>query len=383
MELLLALCGIDVLVQNHFDVLDGARVALITNHTGLTRDGRATVDVLAEARNMKLVALFAPEHGIRGEVDEEVKDGRDSRTGLPVYSLYNPSAGDGKFRPTPAQLQGVDTMVYDVQDVGTRFYTYISTLGYAMEAAAANHLRFVVLDRPNPVGGLRVDGPVAEKKHFGFTAYDALPLVHGMTVGELAQMFKAWHALRLDLEIVQVRGWRRGQTWDQTGLRWVDPSPNMRSLTQAILYPGVGSIEAGNISVGRGTDTPFELFGAPGLQAFRMAEYLNDLAMPGLRFYPIRFTPKSSKFAGKNCEGVRIWVTDYSNLDPVRLGCEIAHGLGQFYPEWDQKTLVRLVHNDAAAKAMIRGGWEAARETWTEDLAKFKKEREKYLIYPE
>ena len=230
----------------------------MTNHTGRTRDGRTTIDALHGADRVELAALFGPEHGIRGEVDDKVSDGRDSHTGLPVYSLYG-----AREKPTPEQTQGLDTLVFDIQDVGCRFYTYISTLGLVMEAASEQKLRVVVLDRPNPITGTRVEGPLADPDKLSFTACHPIPVRHGMTAGELARLFRAERGLVCPLEVVPCEGWRRGDWYDATGLLWVNPSPNMRSLTAATLYPGVGLLEMTNLSVGRGTDTPFEVVGAP------------------------------------------------------------------------------------------------------------------------
>src|SRR5581483_2880797 len=288
--------GIDVLQRGGFVPLRGRRVGLITNHTGLNREGHATADLLHAAPNLQLAALFGPEHGIRGALDEHVPDMKDEATGLPVYSLYG-----ARNRPTAEQLAGLDTLVFDIQDIGTRFYTYISTLGLTLEEAAKHGLRYVVLDRPNPLGGLEVEGPLADADQLSFTAYHRLPIRHGMTVGELARLFNAEKKLGADLQVILVEGWRRADFWDATNLTWVNPSPNMRSLTEALLYPGIGLLETTNISVGRGTDTPFEIFGAPWLDGRRLAAALNAREAPGVRFVPVRFTPKSSVYAGQAC----------------------------------------------------------------------------------
>lgn len=379
--LALVLCGIDVLVRDDFRPLAGANVALITNHTGRAMDGRATVDVLHQANGMRLVCLFAPEHGLRGLVDEPVKDDTDPKTGLKVYSLYNPGAGAGRFKPTDEQLKGVDTIVFDIQDIGTRFYTYVGTMGYAMEVAAEKGLRFVVLDRPNPVGGVEVEGPVAGAEHLGLTAYHPIALRHGMTAGELAKLFNAERKLGCKLEIVAVEGWTRGMLWDQTGLTWINPSPNMRTLNQALLYPGVALIEASNVSVGRGTDTPFELIGAPWIRGRELAAQLNTMRLPGISIYPIEFTPTATKYAGQLCQGVQLLVTDRAKVQPIRLGCEIARLLAAKYPEWERDKLVRLVQNTQAALDILSGGFKAAEPNWRAGLDDFKATRAKYLIY--
>lgn len=377
-----ALCGIDVLERDGFALLAERKVALITNHTGRTRDGRHIVDVLHEAANVDLVALFAPEHGIRGEVDAPVKDGVDLTTGLTIHSLYNPRAGAGRFRPTEEQLRGVDTLVFDIQDIGTRFYTYVGTMGYAMEEAHRKGLKFIVLDRPNPIGGLWVDGPTADEDRLGLTAYHPIPLVHGMTAGELALYFKDVKGLDgLDLEIVKCEGWKRSETWEYTGLTWINPSPNMRTVNQAILYPGIALVEGSNISVGRGTDTPFELVGAPYIDGRKLAALMNSKDLPGVLFYPIEFTPDASRFSGERCGGIAIMVTDRSKLEPIRVGMDLAWAIHRLFPEWQEERLVRLVQNQVAADAILEGGYEEAAPTWQRSLAEFKKTRAKYLIY--
>jgi uncharacterized protein YbbC (DUF1343 family) len=247
--------GIDVLASKDFDLLKGKRVAVVTNHTGLNAAGTHLVPLLIENK-VQLVKLFSPEHGLYGLKDEHVGDGIDEKTGLPVFSLYG---GKDKRKPNADQLNGVDVLVFDIQDIGTRFYTYISTMGLCMEACAENKVKFVVLDRPNPINGTRVDGAINDEKHSGFTAYRKLPLVHGMTVGELAQLFNEEFDIHCDLTVVPMTGWKRSMYWEETGVKWVNPSPNMRSVTQAILYPAIGQLESSNLSVGRGTETPFEL----------------------------------------------------------------------------------------------------------------------------
>ena len=284
--------GIDVLAAEQFARLKGRRVGLVTNHTGRTRDGSSTVDVLQHAPGVTLVALFSPEHGLRGSADEKIESGRDQATGLPVYSLY----GD-TLRPTAAMLQGIDTLVVDLQDVGVRFYTYISTVGYLLEESAARNIRVVVLDRPNPVNGFAIEGPAADDAARGFTAYYTMPTRHGMTIGELARLFNGEKKIGADLVVVPMEHWSRDAWFDETGLTWRNPSPNMRNMNEAVLYPGVGSIEAANVSVGRGTDTPFEQIGAPWIDGPRLAAMLNARQLPGIRFYPVSFTPSSNKFA--------------------------------------------------------------------------------------
>ena len=372
------LCGIDVLKRDGFKLLDGRRVAIITNHSGRDRQGNRTVDLLASAKNLAIVKLWSPEHGLYGMLDEKVANTVDQKTGLKVYSLYGQT-----LRPTAEMLEGADTIVYDIQDVGARFYTYISTLGYCMEAAAKNKLRMVVLDRPNPITGLLVDGPVADKESLGFTAYSPMPVAHGMTIGELALYYNKEMAINCDLQVIQMQGWDRAMWFDETGLMWVNPSPNMRNLTQSLLYPGVCLLEACNISVGRGTDQPFETFGAPWIDGPKLAAALNGANLPGLRFVPVEFTPKSSKFANKSCQGVYIIVTDRNAVEPVRAGLVMAWQLKKLFGDSFQFTLVnRLLVSSQTLKALGESSNPATvPATWKAPLEQFKDAREKYLIY--
>lgn len=373
--------GIDVLERDGFALLKGRSVGLITNHTGRTLDGRSTADVLANAPGVRLVAFFAPEHGIRGEKDERIADGKDEKTGLPVFSLYNPGAKEYRYRPTPEQLKGVDTLVFDIQDVGARFYTYIGTMGYAMEEAAKNKVRMIVLDRPNPITGLHPEGPIADADRLGLTAYHRLPVRHGMTVGELALLFNAERKIGCELEIVKAEGWSRNAWFDELGQTWVNPSPNMRSPTQALLYPGICLLEATNVSVGRGTDTPFEWIGAPWMDGRKLADAMNAKALKGVRFYARSMTPDASKYKGEECGGIGFAVTDRDRIEPVRMGAELAHELKRLFPSWDSKALVNLVHNAEAARAIVEDGYEAAQKGWTPDLRAFEAVRRKYLLY--
>jgi uncharacterized protein YbbC (DUF1343 family) len=378
------LSGIDVLERDGFKQLEGRRVGLITNHTGRNREGRSTIDVLASARNFKLVALFSPEHGLRGLEDTHVGDARDERTGLPVYSLYERN----RRRPTAEMLRGIDTLVFDIQDIGARFYTYITTCGYAMEEAARNKIRFVVLDRPNPINGYDIEGPVAEKElteqaSFSFTSYHPIPVRYGMTIGELAMLFNKERDINADLLVIKMEGWRRASYYDDTALAWVNPSPNMRSLTQAMLYPGIGLLETTNLSVGRGTDTPFEVIGAPWLDGMKLAESLNRAGLGGVRFVPIRFTPKASKFAGEECGGVNIIITDRGSFRPVAAGVEIAYQLRRIHPDaWKADDYIRLLAHRAVLAALKEGNPLAEiASVWQPGLAQFARVRQKYLIY--
>ncbi|MFM1871119.1 MAG: hypothetical protein RL398_541, partial [Planctomycetota bacterium] len=337
--------GADVLAAGDCAPLAGRKVGLITNHTGRTADGRRVVDVIAESEKVALVALFSPEHGWEGLVDEKVGDTRDAATGLPVYSLY------GETRtPTDAMLAGVDTLVFDIQDIGCRFYTYVSTMRNGMEVAAKKGLRFVVLDRPNPIGGLAVGGPVMKDERRDFVGAHRIPLQHGMTAGELARMIAGEDGVRVDLQIVACEGWARADRFDRTGLPWINPSPNMRSLTQALLYPGIGIIEGTNVSVGRGTDTPFEVVGAPWLDGSALAARLRARNLPGVTFLAVQFTPTSSKHAGARCGGINIAITDWRTFDAVRTGIELACALRAQHPDaWDTKKLDWLLKDEVAA----------------------------------
>jgi uncharacterized protein YbbC (DUF1343 family) len=372
--------GIDVLERDNFKQLEGRRVALITNHTGRNREGRSTIDVLAAAKNLKLVALFSPEHGLRGLEDAQVGDSRDEKTGLPVYSLYDKD----RRRPTAEMLTGVDTIVFDIQDIGARFYTYITTCGYAMEEAARHNIKFVVLDRPNPIGGYEIEGPVADAELANtFTAYHTIPVRYGMTIGELALMFNAERKTNADLTVIKMEGWRRADFYDGTSLVWINPSPNMRSLTEALLYPGIGLLETTNLSVGRGTDTPFEVIGAPWVDGQKLAEALNRAAIAGARFVPVRFTPKASKFANEECGGVNIIITDRGSFRPVAAGLEIAYQLNRLHAgAWKADDYLRLFANRAALAALKAGRTPSEiAATWQSGLAEFARTRRKYLLY--
>jgi uncharacterized protein YbbC (DUF1343 family) len=380
----MVLSGLDALIESGFAPLEKRSVALITNQTGRDRNGHRTVDILAaektpiEKGGFKLVALFSPEHGLYGNVDEKVGHGVDAKTGLKVWSLYGQTR-----RPTDEMLAGVDTLVFDIQDIGTRFYTYPATLGYCMEEAAKRRIKVVVLDRPNPIGPMAVDGMIAEKKHQGFTAYGPLPLVHGMTIGELARMFNEEYGIHCDLTVVECVNYRRDQWWDQTGLMWTNPSPNMRNLTQATIYPAVGMIEAANISVGRGTDQPFEWFGAPWVDGKRLAGALNEAKLPGLRFVPIEFVPTSSKFEKQACQGCYVLVTDRTKVEPARTGLTIAWQLRKLFGDAFQVDgVVRLMQNEQVLAALKTTDDPAKlAEMWGAELEKFRAVRVKYLIY--
>ena len=372
------LTGIDVLARDNFKQLAGLRIGLVTNQTGRDRSGRSTIDVLHKAPNVKLVALFSPEHGIRGVADENVSDSKDEQTGLPIYSLYGETR-----RPKPEQLKDLDALVFDMQDIGTRFYTYMSTLGYVMEEAPKAKLPVFVLDRPNPIGGLEVEGPIADADKLSMIAYHRIPVRHGMTIGELAKLFNKERNLGCDLRVIEMAGWRRAMWLDETNLLWVNPSPNMRSLNEATLYPGIGLLETTNVSVGRGTDTPFELVGAPWIDGQQLASYLNSQRIAGVRFVPVRFTPTTSVFKGEECSGINIIITDRDRFRPVTSGLEVAVALRKLYPsQWKIDSYLRLLANADALERLKRG--DSAGDivrSWSDSLAAFRKAREGVLIY--
>ena len=372
------LTGIDVLARDNFKQLAGLRLGLVTNQTGRDRSGRSTIDVLHKAANVKLVALFSPEHGIRGVADENVSDSKDEQTGLPIYSLYGETR-----RPKPEQLKDLDALVFDIQDIGTRFYTYMSTLGYVMEEARKAKLPVFVLDRPNPIGGLEVEGPIADADKLSMIAYHRIPVRHGMTIGELAKLFNKERNLGCDLRVIEMAGWRRTMWFDETNLLWVNPSPNMRSLNEATLYPGIGLLETTNVSVGRGTDTPFELVGAPWIDGQQLASYLNAQRIAGVRFVPVRFTPTTSVFKGEECSGINIIITDRDRFRPVTSGLEIAVALRKLYPsQWKIDSYLRLLANADALERLKRG--DSAGEiqrSWAAQLEDFKRQRARVLIY--
>lgn len=374
------LTGIDMLQRDNFRQLEDQRIGLITNHTGVNRNGVSTVRLLHQSESTQLVALFSPEHGLFGKLDTElIADTRDSESGIKVHSLY------GTTRvPTPEMLSDIDTLVFDIQDIGSRFYTYISTMGEAMKAAAEQDVKFVVLDRPNPINGVTVAGPVLEDGKQSFVGFHRLPVRHGMTVGELARLFKAELKLDLELEIIEMEGWQRADYFDQTGLTWINPSPNMRNLTEAILYPGIGLLETTNLSVGRGTDTPFEWIGAPWMDGDLLVKALDRLELPGIEFTAVSFTPDASKFEGELCSGVAFDITNRERFESVRTGLEIAVELRQLYPDiWEIDSYDRLLGNQQVLDALKSGSSASELETlYSADLNAFITRRQNYLIYP-
>ncbi len=369
--------GIDVLVRDGFAPLRRKRVALVTNHTGIDAQRTPTLDLLKHAPEVTLVAIFSPEHGVRGELDDKVPDGVDAKTGLPVYSLYGETR-----KPKADQLQGIDALVFDIQDIGCRFYTYISTMGLCLEAAAEQRIPIFVLDRVNPIHGGRVEGPVYRGTESQFVAFHSLPVRHGMTVGELARLFNAERGTKADLRVVPVEGWRRDQWFDQTGLPWINTSPNMRNLKEAILYPGVGLVEFA-VSVGRGTDTPFEVVGAPYVDDRALAAELNRAGVPGIQFVPIRFTPRASIFKDQPCGGVYLMLNDRESCPVVDVGLSLALALQRLYPGKFalDKVQTLLVHPPTLEAIRAGKTLTEIKALWASDLGEFQARRDSFLMY--
>jgi uncharacterized protein YbbC (DUF1343 family)/CubicO group peptidase (beta-lactamase class C family) len=390
--------GIDVLEEHGFDVLQAAGVAgqegsggerplhkkigILTNQNGVDADGRRDIDVLAHAPGVSLEAIFSPEHGPAGTLDtESVSNSTDAATGISVYVVYG--AKDEQRRPPPEVMSQLDAVVVDLQDAGVPFWTYETSLGYFLEGAAKAGVELIVLDRPNPITGSFVQGPVEDAGRESFTNYWTVPVRHGMTMGELAKMFNAERNINAKLTVVPMEGWQRGDWFDSTGLAWVNPSPNLRSLTEGTLYPGVGLIEGTNVSVGRGTDTPFELLGAPWMKGRELAAYLNGRGIAGVRFVPVTFTPTASVYSGQKCEGVNLVLTERNALDGPELGIELAAALQRLYPaNFKIGRITGLLVNQAAFDGLMAG--EDPRriaEDWQEELGKFEVMRQKYLLY--
>ncbi|HZZ41886.1 MAG TPA: DUF1343 domain-containing protein [Tepidisphaeraceae bacterium] len=374
------LTGLDVLERENFAPIKNKRIAIITNQSAIDSQGRHLLDVLVSAKSagITVTKIFSPEHGLYGAVDHTVGDTVEPKTGLHVYSLYGQTR-----RPSDAMLQDVDLLLFDIQDVGARFYTFESTMGICMQEAAKHHIPYLVLDRPNPITGTRIGGPIADKKYFGFTAFGPHPLMHGMTIGELARYFNSEYNIHADLTVIPCENWHRNQWFDSTGLLWINPSPNMRNLTQAELYPCTCLLEATNISVGRGTDQPFEFFGAPWIDNIKLSDSLNNAHIPGLRFTPFDFTPTESKFKGQLCHGIYILVTNRDALHPVDAGMTIVWTLHHLFPkDFESEKVKRLLQNDAAYNAMLTATDPTTiPQSWSADLATFQAKREPYLLY--
>lgn len=358
------------------------RIGVVTNQTGLDADGKRTIDVLAQAPGISLDAIFSPEHGVTGTLDTtHVGDTTDAATGVKVYSVYGGT--DAARRPSQDVLKNLDAVVFDIQDAGVRFYTYETTLGYFLEECAKAGIELIVLDRPNPITGAFFQGPVADAGKENFTSYWTVPPRHGMTMGELAKMFNAERSINAKLTVVAMEGWQRGDWFDSTGLTWVNPSPNLRSVYAASLYPGVALIEYTNVSVGRGTDTPFELLGAPWMKSRELAAYLNGRGIAGVRFVPVTFTPTSAVYSGQICSGVNIIATDRNGFDAPELGMELAAALHKLYPsDFKMERLQELLVNQSVYDALAAGqDPRRIAQDWQDGLQAFGKVREKYLIY--
>lgn len=379
--------GIDQLEERNFDALKVAgvakpRVGLVTNQTGADSQGRRTIDVLAHAPQVQLTAIFSPEHGVQGTADTtDIANSKDSATGIPIYTVYGDS--DAKRRPSPESIRSLDVLVFDIQDAGARFYTYETTLGYFLEAAAKAGKPIVVLDRPNPQNGAYVQGPVSDAGQESFVNYHNVAVRHGMTLGELAKLYNAERRINANLTVVPMKGWMRGDWFDSTGLEWINPSPNLRNLEEAILYPGVALIEGTNVSVGRGTDTPFQVIGAPWISPKQLSAYLNARFIAGVRFVPTSFTPASGTYASQQCGGVQIVLTNREILDAPELGIELAAALHKVYPQqFELDKMSTLLANQAALEG-LKAGEDPRRiaEDWRDGLDRFLFVRAKYLIY--
>ena len=371
--------GIDVLEKNNFKELNGLKIGLVTNQTGKDLLGRQTIDVLSAAPNVKLTALFSPEHGIRGELDQEgIKDSVDEKTGLPVYSLYGETR-----RPKPEQLKDLDAVVYDIQDIGARFYTYTATLKNVIEEAAKAGKPVYILDRPNPINGVDVEGSLADEEKLSFVAAHTIPVRYGLTVGELGMMMNTERKIGADVRVIKMENWARNLWFDQTNQMWINPSPNMRSLTEATLYPGIGLLETTNLSVGRGTDTPFEVVGAPYIDGRKLAMYLNEKKLKGVSFVPINFKPNASVFKDETCGGINVIITDRNAFNSVETGFEIAAALRKMYPnDWQIDKYSRLLLNASILEKLKAGNApEEIEKAWQPQLDEFKKRRASFLLY--
>ena len=378
-----AIPGIEVLLSEQLNLIRGKRVGLITNHSGVNRQLQHDIDLLASAPGVKLTALFSPEHGIRGvaQAGEKVRSAVDAKTGVPIHSLYGETR-----RPTPEMLKDVDVLVYDIQDIGSRFYTYISTLGECMQAAAERKIPLIVLDRPNPLGGNAVEGPLLDPAFRSFVGAYAIPVRYGLTPGELAGWIKSNLKLDLELSIVKMKHWTRAQWYEETNLIWVPPSPNIPTMASALVYPGMCLIEGTNLSEGRGTTTPFEVVGAPWIDGIKLAERLNAVALPGALFRPVAFTPTLSKFSGESCQGVQLHVADRKLFRPLATALAIVEDIRRNYPEQFQFKSAyfdRLAGTDLVRKS-IEQNLSARQITdgWQKDLTAFDATRKMFLLYP-
>ena len=372
--------GIDVLAENNFSIIKNKKVGLIINHTSINSNWRSTIEIIAESNVCELVAIFTPEHGFDGKLDEYINYGDSLIYNVPVYSLYGET-----LRPEKRMIRNIDYLIFDILDIGTRFYTYIGTMKYCMEVANENNIGFIVLDRPNPINGIDVSGPMLKKINvFGLAGVHNLPIRHGMTPGELALLFKADEKMQLNLNIIKMEGWKREMWFDETELPWLNPSPNIRNMNQASLYPGLGLFERLNVANKTGLPSPFEMIGAPWINAYDFVNSLNKYNLPGVNFTPIKFFPEEHKYSNELCEGIYITITDREKLEPVKLGFIIIITLYKMYPQefdidklWHitrSKALIDLIKNDSSITELI--------DSWQNNLDMFIKKRSKYLFYP-
>ncbi len=374
--------GIEVLISERLDLVRGKRIGLITNHTGIDRQGHHDIDSLRYLPEVKLVALFSPEHGIRGQAQagEAVEHATDAASGLPIYSLYGQVT-----RPTPEMLSGVEVLLYDIQDLGVRFYTYISTMRECMEAAAGKGIPFIILDRPDPLGGEIIEGGLLEPRFKSFVGAYEIPIRYGMTPGELARYCNEEQHLHLRLEVVKMKGWRRADWYDQTGLPWVAPSPNIPDLETALVYPGMCLLEGTNLSEGRGTTKPFRIVGAPWIEGDWLARTLNDQQLPGTKFRAASFIPTQSKFAGQTCRGVEIQVIDRTRFRPVPGAIELLKAVRSNYPEhfqWNSDHFDRLAGSSRLRLAIDQGrGTREILWEWENRLREFNLKSKEFFLY--
>jgi len=370
--------GLDVLESQKFAPLRGKHIGIITNHTGLDAQGKSTIDALTQAQGVQVVALFSPEHGLAGRLDDKVSSTKDPATGLPVYSLYGETT-----RPTEEMLRGIDALVFDIQDAGVRFYTYTATMGYCMEEAAKHNITFYVLDRPNPMNGETIEGPMLDPDKTNFVAYFPLPVRYGLTIGELAQFFNTENHINADLHVIAMKNWHRNYFFEFTGIRWVPPSPNLRTMKGTLPYPGLEILQNAGVSVGRGTETPFEQFGAPWMDGEKVASALNTAHLPGLRFVSQSFIPVSGLYQGRRCGGVGIRITDRAIVRSMRMGIEIAALLQKMYPQdFDAFRTITLLGN-AETVQELGDGVPASKivAAWQPALTQFDQLRHKYFLY--
>jgi len=370
--------GLDVLESQKFAPLRGKHVGLITNHTGLDSQGRSTVDVLSHAAGVQLIALFSPEHGLAGRNDEKITSSKDPATGLPVHSLYGET-----LRPTDEMLKGIDALVFDVQDAGVRFYTYTTTMAYCMEEAAKRQIAFFVLDRPNPLGGEIVEGPMLDADKTNFVGYFPLPVRYGLTIGELAQLFNAENHIGVDLHVIAMKNWHRNYFFESTGIKWIPPSPNLRTTKGSILYPGIEILQNAGVSVGRGTQTPFEEFGAPWLNGDDVASALNERHLPGLHFTAQPFIPIVGLYSGERCGGVAVRITERGAVRSMRMGLEVAMILHRLYPQQcdPEKLLLLIGSSDTIQQLQAGVAPEKIVANWAVSLSTFDQIRRKYFLY--